>query len=205
MAKTLPIVLFLTDGLPTVGETDEVKIREAVAKQNVFRRRIFTVGVGVDVNTPLLETIATETRAQPAFVLPTEDIQTKIAEVFRSLENPILADARLEIVSDTGRPVPARTGEVFPDPLPDLFEEDHLVVLGRYQGSEPLLFRVRGNYLGAEKTFEFTFPLKDQPAYPFVARLWATRKIADLVRQIRKSGADADPYTILSNPKQDPD
>ena len=203
-AKTLPIVLFLTDGLPTVGETDEVKIREAVAKQNPYRRRIFSVGVGVDVNTPLLETIATETRARPAFVLPTENIQTKIAEVFRSLENPILADAKLEIVSESGRPVPERTAEIFPNPLPDLFQEDHLVVLGRYQGSEPLLFRVRGNYMGAEKTFEFTFPLKDQPAYPFVARLWATRKIADLVRQIRKSGADADPYTILSNPKQDP-
>ncbi len=203
-AKTLPIVLFLTDGLPTVGETDEVRIRDAVAKQNPFRRRIFTVGVGVDVNTPLLETIATQTRAQPAFVLPTENIQAKIAGVFKSLENPVLADARLDCITPSGQPAPSRIGDVFPNPLPDLFQDDHLVVLGRYQGSGPLTFRIQGNYLGEAKTFEFTFPLKDQPAYPFVVRLWATRKIADLVRQIRHSGAEADPYTILSNPKQDP-
>ena len=150
-ANALPIVLFLTDGLPTVGETDEVKIREAVGKQNPYRRRIFTVGVGVDVNTPLLETIATETRAQPAFVLPTENIKTKITEVFRSLENPILADARLEILNASGPSVPARTMDVFPNPLPDLFQEDHLVVLGRYQGSEPSDVPRAGELSGREE------------------------------------------------------
>ncbi len=184
--RTLPIVLFLTDGLPTVGETAEMKIQEVIAKQNPYHRRVFTVGVGVDVNTPLLETIATET-AQPTFVLPTENIKTKVTQVFQSLKQPILADAKLEIINTNGEPALNRIGDVFPNPLPDLFKDDHLVVLGQYKGEDPLMFRVKGNYLGTEKTFEFTFPIKDQPAFAFVDRLWATRKIADLVQDIRKS------------------
>lgn len=203
-AQTLPIVLFLTDGLPTVGETEEVKIRDVVTKQNSYHRRIFTVGVGVDVNTPLLETIATESRAQPTFVLPSENVKTKVAQLFQSLERPILANAELAILNAQGQPIPDRIRDVYPNPLPDLFKDDHLVVLGRYEGTEPLKFRLKGNYLGTEKTFEFVFPLKDQPSSPFVSRLWASKKIAALVQEIRKSGANADPYVILTNPKQDP-
>lgn len=202
-SQTLPIVLFLTDGLPTVGETAEVKIRDVIAKQNPYQRRIFTVGVGVDVNTPLLETIANETRAQPTFVLPSENVKTKVSQLFDSLERPVLADNELDILNTEGRPIPDRVRDVYPNPLPDLFKDDHLVVLGRYRGTEPLTFRLEGNYLGKKKTFQFTFPLKDQPSYPFVSRLWATKKIAALVQEIRKSGANADPYVILTNPKQD--
>ncbi len=202
--RTLPIVLFLTDGLPTVGETAEAKIREAVAARNPHHQRFFTVGVGVDVNTPLLEAIAAESRAQPTFVLPTDNIQTEISQVFESLHRPILIDAVLEITNPNGEKAEGRVSDVFPDPLPDLFEEDRLVVVGRYQGSEPLVFRIRGNYLGEDKTFEFTFPIEDRPSSPFVSRLWATQKIAALVQEIRRSGATAEPYDILANPKQDP-
>ncbi|MFW6159263.1 MAG: VIT and vWA domain-containing protein, partial [Planctomycetota bacterium] len=74
----LPIVLFLTDGLPTVGETSEAAIRDAALKANKFERRVFTFGVGVDVNTPLLEKIASETRATSTFVLPKEDVEVKV-------------------------------------------------------------------------------------------------------------------------------
>ena len=67
---TLPIVLFMTDGLATVGQTSEAAIRELARKGNPHQRRIFTFGVGVDVNTPLLEKIAYESRATTTFVLP---------------------------------------------------------------------------------------------------------------------------------------
>lgn len=202
--RTLPIVLFFTDGLPTVGETSELTIREVIAKQNPHGQRIFTVGVGVDVNTVLLDSIAKSSRAQPTFVLSTENIKAKVSEVFQSLESPVLADAVLTIQSKANQTDAKRVRDVFPNPLPDLFQDDHMVVLGRYHGTEPLTFEVTGNYLGNEKTFAFTFPLQDQPAYPFVSRLWATQKIAALVEEIRKSGANADPYDILINPKQDP-
>ena len=76
---TLPIVLFMTDGLATVGQTSEAAIRELARKGNPHQRRIFTFGVGVDVNTPLLEKIAYESRATTTFVLPGEDVEVKVA------------------------------------------------------------------------------------------------------------------------------
>ena len=99
----LPIVLFLTDGLPTVGQTSEVAIRDVAMKANSYARRIFTFGVGVDVNTPLLERIALETRATATFVLPKEDVEVKVSQVFKRLSGPVLASPKLEIASSAER------------------------------------------------------------------------------------------------------
>jgi Ca-activated chloride channel family protein len=200
----LPIVLFLTDGLPTIGQTSEVAIRNVAMKANPHNRRIFTFGVGLDVNTPLLEKIAYETRATSTFVLPKEDIELKVAQVFKRLSGPVLADVRLDQVAPDGKLCPtglsplssvwSRVHEVLPATLPDLFEGDQLVVLGQYMGDEPLTFAVSGNYLGTERTFRFTFDLAGATTKnAFVPRLWASRKIAVLIDAIRALGADGGP------------
>ena len=77
----MPLVLFLTDGLPTVGNTSEFAIRDVATKANPHGRRIFTFGVGLDVNTPLLERVAASTRAVPTFVLPSENVEVKVGGV----------------------------------------------------------------------------------------------------------------------------
>ncbi len=159
--RTLPIVLFFTDGLPTVGETSEATIREVIARQNPHNQRIFTVGVGADVNTPLLESIASGSRAQPTFVLSTENIKAKVSEVFQSLERPLLADAVLVIQSAKGRGDVVRVRDVFPNPLPDLFQDDHMVVLGRYQGTDPLhISRSKATIWAVKKRSSSRFPSK---------------------------------------------
>ena len=187
----LPMALFLTDGVPTVGETSEVAIRDAAMKTNVHNRRIFTFGVGLDVNTPLLERIALETRATSTFVLPEENVEAKVAGVFKRLAGPVLADATLEAVGPDGTPAPGRVLDVIPGRLPDLFEGDQLVVLGQYVGDQPLGFKVGGNYLGRRRTFQFSFDLgKATTRNAFVPRLWASRKIAVLIDGIRALGAD---------------
>ncbi|MCA8967957.1 MAG: VWA domain-containing protein, partial [Planctomycetes bacterium] len=145
---TLPIVLFLTDGLPTVGRTSEVEIREMVAKANVAGRRIFTFGVGNDVNVPLLDRISDATRATATYVLPDEDVELKVAKVFRRLYGPVLADVELEVVGPDGAVDTRRVRELMPERVPDLFEGDQLVLLGQYRGEEPLRFRLSGNFLG---------------------------------------------------------
>ncbi|MDP2897433.1 MAG: VWA domain-containing protein [bacterium] len=205
----LPIVLFLTDGLPTVGQTSEVTIRNVAMKANAYERRIFTFGVGVDVNTPLLERIALETRATATFVLPKEDVEVKVSQVFNRLSGPILASPKLEIASarqrtDSGISV-ARVRDVIPDRLPDLFEGDQLVVLGKYIGEEPLTFELSGNYLGRERTFRFTFDLDNATTRnAFVPRLWASRKIGMLVDAIRQLGADVGPLPTQRSVSGDP-
>jgi len=186
---SLGIVLFLTDGLPTVGQTSEVAIRDMAAKANRYDRRVFTFGVGCDVNTPLLEEIASQSRAAATFVLPKEDVEAKVGQVFKRLSGPVLASG--EIQAATGTAGGARVRDILPAKLPDLFDGDQLVLLGRYTGSEPLSFKLKGNYLGTRREFAFSFALdKATVRNSFVPRLWASRRIAALVSAIRQMGAD---------------
>jgi Ca-activated chloride channel family protein len=196
----LPIVLFLTDGLPTVGQTSEVAIRNLVIKSNPHNRRVFTFGVGVDVNAPLLEKIAAESRAKAEFVLPKEDVEVKIGKVFKRLTGPVLADVKLEVVEKGGKPAIGRTRDIIPEKLPDLFEGDQLVLLGQYVGKNKITFKIRGNYLGKKRAFKFTFEFdKANVQNGFVPRLWASRKIAQLIDVVRQMGAD--PATSKDDPK----
>ncbi len=188
----IPIVLFLTDGLPTIGQTSELVIREVTTKSNPYKRRIFTFGVGLDVNAPLLERIAAESRARAEFVLPKEDVEVKIGKVFNRLTGPILAEPELEVVEEDGRSAIGRTRDILPNKLPDLFEGDQLILLGQYVGKRPITFKISGNYLGKERAFKFTFNFdKENVKNGFVPRLWASRKIAELIDDVRQMGADS--------------
>jgi Ca-activated chloride channel homolog len=201
----LPIVLFLTDGLPTVGQTSELAIRNVALKANPHDRRIFTFGVGVDVNTPLLDRIAAETRATASFVLPREDVEVKVAQVFKRLAGPVLASPKLSILSADGKPALGRVRDLTPSKLPDLFEGDQLVLLGQYTGEEPLTFVLDGNYFGEERAFKFQFGFeKATTKNAFVPRLWASRKIAILTDAIRDLGADAGLGLAAATPASHP-
>lgn len=229
----LPIVLFLTDGLPTTGQTSERVIRDLALKGNPHERRLFTFGVGTDVNTALLDKLAHSTRGSASFVLPGENVESKVGEVFARLRGPVLASPmlrmadnrqqaaderarRLALLSCSTRPTnttptidsgidevmqttPAlnnRVHDLLPSPLPDLFEGDQLVVLGRYTGDAPLNFELEGRYFGQARTFKFTFPL-DQATIrnAFIPRLWASREIAHLNDAIRDLGVDGQAAT----------
>jgi Ca-activated chloride channel family protein len=196
----LPIVLFLTDGLPTVGNTSEVTIRELATKANPYKRRIFTFGVGFDVNAPLLQRIAEESRAKAEFVQPKEDVEVKVGKVFKSLSGPVLADTKLEVLDKDGRPALGRVRDILPAVLPDMFEGDQLILAGQFVGNEPIQFRIGGNFLGKERTFKFTFEFdKADVRNGFVSRLWASRKIAELIDAVRQMGAE--PGVSTSDPK----
>ncbi|MFM9995681.1 MAG: VWA domain-containing protein [Phycisphaerales bacterium] len=188
---TLPVVLFLTDGLPTVGQTSEVAIREAAKAANAAGRRVFTFGVGFDVNGPLLTGIARSTRAASTFVLPEENVEVKVGQVFRRLSGPVLDTPKLTAIVDArGGVVPRPIRELQPGVLPDMFEGDQLVVLGQYTDASAKRLVLEGNYLGKARSFEFQFDAaKATTRNSFVPRLWASRKIASLIEEIRQAGA----------------
>ena len=190
-AKTLPLVLFLTDGLPTVSERSEAGIRNAVKNANKFNRRIFSFGVGFDVNAPLLNAMATEARGASTFVLPKEDVESKVSQVFRRLSGPVLSDPKLTMFDPKGEITTRAVKDLLPSELNDLFEGDQLVLLGQYQGEAPLRFKINGNYLGTPRSFEFKFNVDNATTRnSYVPRLWANRKIAYLIDQIRQMGAE---------------
>ncbi|MBX3462734.1 MAG: VWA domain-containing protein [Planctomycetes bacterium] len=186
---TLPLVLFLTDGLPTVGPTSEKQLNAMVAAANRSARRVFCFGVGNDVNVPLLDRIADTTRAVTTYVLPEEDVEVKVARTFARLGQPVLAGPELALASDADGG--GRLREVMPRTLPDLFAGDQLVVLGQYRGEAPLPFVLKGRAPGGDASFAFTLPVTTaSTAYGFVPRLWASRQIGFLVDELRQQGGD---------------
>jgi Ca-activated chloride channel homolog len=204
-AGVLPIVLFLTDGLPTVGQTSEVAIRELAEKGNPHHRRIFTFGVGNDVNVPLLDKIADLTRATTTYVLPEEDVEVKVAAVFKRLYGPVFKDIQLRTAGNV--PSTRLVRELIPSPIPDLFDGDQLILLGQYQHDGPIVFTVSGEYLGQRREFTFRFDLNGGATTKnaFVPRLWASRRIAYLVDQIRQAGAVSGlPTAANVSPLNDP-
>lgn len=200
---TLPVVLFLTDGLPTVGQTSERAIREAAAAANKHQRRVFTFGVGLDVNGPLLTGLARGSRATSTFVLPEENVEVKVGQVYRRLSGPILASPKLEAVVDArGEIVTRPIREVQPASLPDLFDGEQLVILGQYADASARKLVLSGNYLGKDATFDIAFDTgRATVKNGFVPRLWAQRRIATLIEEIRQAGADQRPG---ARPSEDP-
>jgi Ca-activated chloride channel homolog len=202
--EMLPLIIFLTDGLPTVGQTRETAIREAVKATNTHQRRIFTFGVGFDVNAPLLTSIANDTRAAATFVFPRENVEGKVSQVFRRLSGPVLSDPQLVTLDPNGLITTQAVRELMPGQLNDVFEGDQIVLLGQYQNGDPLNFRVSGNYLGGLRNFDLKFDLNGATTRnAFVPRLWASRKIARLIEEITKAGADsaANPGGPANDPK----
>jgi len=177
-------VIFFTDGLPSVGETNPATIVKNVERRNSANTRIFTFGVGDDVNATMLDKLAETTRGLATYVRPDEDIATKASALWAKITNPVLTNLKLS----AGRDV--LLSEVYPPELPDLFQGGELVVLGRYRGQGKAKLVLSGQ-VGAEKkefAYDVEFPERTGQEFAFVEHLWARRKVGYLLDQIRANG-----------------
>src|SRR6266478_2476719 len=91
------ILVFLTDGLPTVGVTDIQRIEENAKQARLPGVRLFTFGVGYDVNTALLDKLAADNGGVADYVEPKEDLEVKISNFFAKINSPVLTDVRLDM------------------------------------------------------------------------------------------------------------
>ncbi len=190
----VPIVLFLTDGLPTVGVTREAPLRDAVAAANAHNRRIFAFGVGFDVNAALLSALAHKSRGATTFVLPDEDIEVKVGQVYRRLSGPVLALPKLAALDAGGEPAHGVITDTLPADLPDVFQGDQVIAVGRYTGSlsGPVRIRLEGEGPAGRRFVDATLdPSTASAANAYVARLWAGRRIGALIDHIRTLSAEA--------------
>ncbi len=181
------IVVFLTDGLPTVGEQNIDKIIGNVTETKTANKRIFCFGIGNDVNTHLLDRITEETRAASQYVLPNEDLEVKVSSFFAKIKDPVLTQPALAF------PVKAGTRLLYPSPLPDLFSGEQLVLVGRYSDAASGAVELKGQTGGKQQRFvedvKFEAVSTDKE---FIARLWATRRIGWLINEIRLRGESAE-------------
>lgn len=177
------VVIFLTDGRPTIGTTDEDQIVAGVKKRGENRTRIFCFGIGNDVNTHLLDRITEETRAFSQYVLPEEDLEVKVSSFFSKIKEPVLTNPEIKFTGDI------RTSKLYPSPLPDLFKGEQLVLVGRYSGRGDSAIMVEGTVNGAARKFTYEVKFGEQSSEnEFIPRLWATRRVGYLLDEIRLRG-----------------
>jgi Ca-activated chloride channel family protein len=178
----LPIIVFMTDGLPSVGEREPDRIAEA-ASSRIGRARIFTVGVGHDVNTYLLDRLAIEGRGSAEYVAPDADVETAVGTLLSKIQFPALVNLRIVRA-------PVELEQSYPATLPDLFYGEELVVFGRYQGRGTGNVVIEGERNGRRERFTArgVFP-RTEHDNEYLPRLWASRRIGDLTRTIRIEGS----------------
>ena len=142
--ERLKMIVFATDGLPTIGERNPTAILRAIAKKNQQDVRIFVFGEGFDVNTKLLDFLALDHRGEADYILPKENITQKISRFFDRVGSPIMTDLQ---VSFDGLQVQ----DVFPRKIPDVFRGEQVILYGRYNGHGKKTVRITGNVGGTKK------------------------------------------------------
>ncbi|MCG3177897.1 MAG: hypothetical protein BIFFINMI_00219 [Phycisphaerae bacterium] len=177
-------ILFLTDGLPTIGTTDEKTILKDTVEANKINARVFAMGIGYDVNVRLLDKLVRENRGVSSYVKEKEPLEAKISSLYGKIKNPVMTSLAINF---TG----VKTPMTYPQVVGDLFDGDQIVLVGRYDTPGPTNLLIKGDYLGKQQTFEYGVELakeSDKFTYAFIEPLWAVRRIGYLLDQIQLNG-----------------
>ena len=180
------IIVFMTDGLPTVGTTNVTQIVDNVRKASKPGVRLFTFGVGYDVNTALLDKLAAENGGLADYIEPKEDLEVKVGSFFTKVNYPVLTNLKLDMGG-------ARTDLVYPRAIPDLFRGSQVTLIGRYTGDanlESVRLTLSGQSGSSARTYHYdnlAFPLRSENN-DYLPRLWATRRVGWLMEQVRSNG-----------------
>ena len=180
------MLVFMTDGLPTVDETNITKIVDNVRKASRPGVRLFTFGVGYDVNTALLDKLAAENGGVADYVEPKEDLEVKVSNFFSKVNYPVLTDLQLDMGG-------AQTDLIYPRSIPDAFRGSQVTLIGRYSNESDLKsiqLKLTGKAGASMRMYTYpnqSFPLRSD-ANDYLPRLWATRRVGWLMEQVRSNG-----------------
>jgi Ca-activated chloride channel homolog len=180
------MLVFMTDGLPTVGESNVDRIIANVEKGKFQNVRLFTFGVGYDVNTTLLDKLAADNSGVSDYIEPKEDLEVKVGNFFTKVNSPVLTDLDLDFGG-------VQTDLMYPRKLTDLFKGSQITLIGRYKNErdlKDLTLRLKGKNGSESRSFAYEnldFPMRAEDN-TFLPRLWATRRVGWLMEQIRANG-----------------
>jgi Ca-activated chloride channel family protein len=180
-------VIFLTDGLATAGETKEAAIAENARQANPLHARLFSFGVGYDVNARMLDRLSGGNGGVSEYVKPDSDIETSVARFFSKMTSPVLSAIQISMAGvDLNR--------IYPRDIPDLFEGGQLVVVGRYRNSSSTRVKLEGKVGGNRYSQEFPADLAETShgwdSHNYVEKLWAIRRVGFIIDQIDLHGAN---------------
>ncbi len=200
-AKRPNYVVFLTDGLPTAGETNEMKIVANAKELNKIHARVFAFGVGYDLNSRLLDKLVRENYGQSEYVRPNEDIEDRVSRLYNRIESPVMTGVQLQFVFDrlkteAGNPV----NRVYPKDSFDLFAGEQLVLVGRYR--TPGVAKVIVQGMVGDNRQKLDFParlveMSNDESFAFIEKLWAIRRVGEILDELDLKGKNNELVTEL--------
>src|SRR5436309_10959503 len=176
-------VVLLSDGLT---EQQERRTLLRLIQSRPRNAKVFCIGVGNDVNKPLLEQLAQDAGGLASFVSRGDNF-TRQAQAFRrKLTRPAATDVQLDFGG-------LKVYDVEPKTLPNLYHGTPLRLYGRYQGGGAAQVSLRASLNGVElkKSAQLEFPPQD-PANPEIDRMWAWHRIDNLLKQADRTGSRND-------------
>ncbi len=179
-------IVFVTDGKPTAGETEVGEILKIVSKKNTDHTRLFTFGVGDNLNAQLIDELAVQNGGTSDYVAEDEDMEIKVSSLFSKLTHPVMTKVEVEFNN-------IEVSQVYPRKINDIFKDSNLMILGRYKSPGEARITLKGLLKdeSVKLDYEMSFP-RSSSENAFVSRIWATRKIGFLLEQIRKNGEDSE-------------
>jgi Ca-activated chloride channel family protein len=191
-ARRPSYIVFLTDGVPTSGETNEMKIALDARQENKHHARIFAFGVGYDVNSRLLDKIVRDNFGQSEFVRPNEDIEDRVSRLYNRLESPVMTGVQIQFVLDEMKSEEGSlVNRVYPKDEMDLFAGEQLVLVGRYKKPGTAKVIVQGTVGQKEQKFDFPATLVDKSgdeSFAFIEKLWAVRRVGEILDELDLKG-----------------
>ena len=183
---TAKTIVFMTDGLPTVGTTDPESILQTVQTSNKKNKiRFINFGVGNDVNTRFMDILAANNDGATTYVAPREDIEVKVSDFYNKIRNPFMTDVTVEY-GDNGK-----ANSIYPRKLNALYRGTEFLLVGRFHGSGVGHITLTGNVAGEQKQIhlDVNWPSREVDN-AYLPRVWAMRKIGHLMEDLRLHGSN---------------
>jgi Ca-activated chloride channel family protein len=160
------------------GQAELVRLIE----QSPNGTRVFCVGVGNEVNRPLLSQLADQAGGLSAFLSRGDDFRQQAEAFRRKLTRP--AATNLQLTFDGGD-----VYDVTPEALPSLYHGVPLRIYGRYRQPGAMRLKLEGDILGAAFEHEAELQLPRMEANnPQIERMWASCWVEAYLRDARAAG-----------------
>ena len=164
------IVFFMTDGF--IGNDSQIL---AAVKEKVGSTRLFSFGVGSSPNRSLLERMAELGHGTAQYIRQDQDAQPVITDMLSRISKPYLTDVEI----DWGG---LAVGDVYPNPIPDLYSAQPLILFARYDGAGEATVTLRGRINGQPYEERIWVSLPNwNPDNSSLASVWAREKIKYLM------------------------
>ena len=174
-------MVIVSDGI--TEQTEQAELVRLIG-QRPSGVTVFCVGVGNEINRPLLTQLANDAGGLAAFISTGDDFKRQAQAFRRKLTRP--AAKQVELTFDGGQ-----VYDLEPQVLPNLYFGQPIRLYGRYRGSGPVQVRVQAEIQGSplDQQVALELPANDD-SNPQIDRMWASHRVSRLQDEQRAAGVE---------------